>query len=290
MGLIIAVVNNKGGVGKTTITGNLADALGRRGQTVLVVDMDTQGNVTSLLLPRGSSYPHSLPELLTPAGPGLPLTKFITPTPLDNVALIPHSPDSTSLEAQLLLEAPASFLRLRQALRDYARQHFDFTLIDNPPNMGSLVISALHAADGVIVPIKAGSSFSVEGLVKAVSLISDIRAGGNPDLRYLRLLVNHVDRRTSISQSIAREISGTFRDDQLFRTAIPVNTAFEQAESLGQTIIQFNPRAAGARAFQELAGEVEAIFGDKRRTSRRVKYDRYQGEGQASAQKASGQR
>jgi chromosome partitioning protein len=127
--------------------------------------------------------------------------------------------------------------------------------------MGTFVLQSLYAADGVILPLKAGSAFSVEGLLKAVRLISRVRAGANPDLTFLRLLINQTDRRTSISRDISREITGAFEADQLFHTTIPVNTAFELAEARGQTIFEFNPRASGARAFEALAAELLNVCG-----------------------------
>jgi chromosome partitioning protein len=254
MGHILAVMNIKGGVGKTTITGNLADALGRLGHRVLAVDMDSQCNTTSLLLPGEHPQQNTVRDLLAQEETTLPLRKY-------NVSLLPNIPETATLEPQLLLSAPASYARLRRHIRDFARRHYAFTLIDNPPNMGTFVLSSLYAADGVILPLKAGSAFSVDGLLKAVRLISQVRAEANPDLSFLRLLINHMDRRTIISRNIAQEIAGAFKKDQLFRTTIPVNTAFERAESRGQTIFQFAPGASGAEAFRELARELLEICG-----------------------------
>jgi chromosome partitioning protein len=261
MGRIFAVMNIKGGVGKTTITGNLADALGRLGHRVLAVDMDSQCNTTSLLLPGEPPQQNTVRDLLAQDETTLPVRKCIVPTRLANVSLLPNTPETATLEPQLLLSAPASYARLRRHIRDFARRHFTFTLIDNPPNMGTFVLTSLYAADGVILPLKAGSAFSVDGLLKAVRLISQVRAEANPDLSFLRLLINHMDRRTIISRNISREIAAAFREDQLFRTTIPVNTAFEQAESRGQTIFQFAPAASGAAAFRELAQELLDICG-----------------------------
>ena len=168
-------------------------------------------------------------------------------TRLENVSISPNTPATADLEAPLLQAAPSSYSRLRQGLRDYARRNFAFTLIDNPPTMGTFVLQSLYAADGVILPLKAGSAFSVEGLLKAVRLISRVRAEANPDLTFLRLLINQVDRRTSISRDISQEIAGAFEADQLFHTTIPVNTAFELAEARGQTILSSIPGPAAPR-------------------------------------------
>jgi chromosome partitioning protein len=261
MGRIFAVMNIKGGVGKTTITGNLADALGQLGHRVLAVDMDSQCNTTSLLFPGDPPRQNTVRDLLAQDDTTLAVRKCIVPTRLANVSLLPNTPETATLEPQMLLSAPASYARLRRHLRDFARRHYTFTLIDNPPNMGTFVLSSLYAADGVILPLKAGSAFSVEGLLKAVRLISQVRAEANPDLRFLRLLINQMDRRTIISRNISQEIAGAFKEDQLFRTTIPVNTAFERAESRGQTIFQFDPGASGAAAFQELARELLDVCG-----------------------------
>jgi chromosome partitioning protein len=135
MGRIIAVMNIKGGVGKTTITGNLADALGRLGHRVLAVDMDSQCNTTSLLLPGDHPQQHTVRDLLAQDETILPVRKCIVPTRLANVSLLPNTPETATLEPQLLMSAPGSYVRLRRHLRDFARRHFAFTLIDNPPNM-----------------------------------------------------------------------------------------------------------------------------------------------------------
>jgi cellulose biosynthesis protein BcsQ len=119
---------------------------------------------------------------------------------------------------------------------------------------------ALTIADFALVPVKAGSSFSVEGLLKAVRLINEVRIQNNKDLRLLRLLVNQVDKRTLISRTLTEHLAGAFREDQIFHTTIPVNTAFEQAEAAGATIIQHNPSAPGSRAFRDLAQELLNIF------------------------------
>ncbi|MEJ2069692.1 MAG: ParA family protein [Syntrophobacterales bacterium] len=288
MGLIFAVMNIKGGVGKTTITGNLADAVGRLGHRVLVVDMDSQCNTTSLLDPGDHPTRNTVRELLAQEEPELAVRKCISPTRLANVSILPNLPETASLEAQLLLAGPTGNSRLRRCLRNYARRHFAFTLIDTPPHMGTFVLLALYAADGVILPIKAGSAFSVEGLLKAVRLITEVKHGANPDLRFLRLLINHMDRRTIISRNIAQEIAQAFREEQLFRTTIPVNTAFERAESLGQTIFQFNPRASGAKAFQELARELVDICGLAEDAQRRTEHGQLQEKGQADPKVSGG--
>ncbi len=267
--MIIAVINNKGGVGKTTVACNLAHALGLLGQRVLVVDLDSQCNATALLIPKEDAPRHSLYELLQPDGPEANLEDYLTPTRYDNVFCLPNVPETASLEPQLILNAPDSFFRLRRQIRDQARARFDFTLIDTPPNLGTFVLCALGAADFALVPIKSGSAFSVEGLLKAVRLIKEVQEQSNRDLRFLRLLINQVDRRTLISRTLAGQITKAFREDQVFRTTIPINTAFERAEAAGNTLLRHHPGAPGAGAFRALAQELLDIVATKADSLRR---------------------
>lgn len=260
MGVVIAVVNNKGGVGKTTAACNLAHALGLLGRRVLVVDLDPQCNATALLLSQHLDQQHSLYELLAYDTLGPPLTEYIYPTLYERVFCLPNVPETASLEPELILNAPASLLRLRRHLRDYALRHFEFVIIDTPPNLGTFVLCALNTADFALVPVKAGSAFSVAGLLKAVRLINEVRGQNNKDLKFLRLLINQMDKRTLIGRVLSEQLFRTFREDQIFRTSIPGNTAFEQAEAAGATIFRFNPIAPGARAFRDLAQELLDIF------------------------------
>lgn len=270
MSAIITVVNNKGGVGKTTVTCNLAHALGRSGKRVLVVDLDSQCNATALLMPQDAALHHSLYEVLSPESLADPLQTFIHPTRYDGVSCLPNVPETSSLESQLTGNAPDSFFLLRRQVRDYALRHFEFTLIDTPPNLGTLVICALNTADFALVPVKAGSAFSVAGLLKAVRLIKEVRLNSNKELKLLRLLINQVDRRTLISRTLAEQLSGAFRKDQIFQTTIPINTAFEQAEAAGTTVLHYHPSAPGSRAFGELAQELMQIFARETNFLRRV--------------------
>ena len=134
------------------------------------------------------------------------------------------------------------------------------TFLDCPPNMGFFVVSALHASDFVIVPVLAGSAFSVEGLSKAIDLINDIRTNSNPDLKFLRLLINQVDRRTAMTKVSIDQINKHFTSNQIFKTMIPVNAAFQRAENEAKTIIRYDPTTLGAKAYRALAKELLDIF------------------------------
>ena len=259
MGYIIAVLNNKGGVGKTTITCNLADGLGKKHKSVLVVDLDPQCNASKMLLNTNTHIRKSIYEVLDPDESN-DLSGCFYPTTCKNVSMIPNISETGGLEPDIINNAPDSFFQLRNKIRDKAIDEFDYTLIDCPPNMGSFVLCALYTSDFAIVPIKAGSVFSIEGLIKASNLISEVRKKGNPDMRFLRLLINAVDKRTSISKSVISQLHAIFNKDQVFETKIPVNTTFELAESGNKTVFQQDPSSTGARAFRSLTKEVISIL------------------------------
>ena len=270
MGFVAAIINNKGGVGKTTVACNLAHALGLAGKRVLVVDLDSQCNATALLIPPEAHLHPSLYELLEQDGPGRKLQDYCFPTRYDQVFCLPNVPETASLEPQLILGAPASFFRLRHHLRDQAKEQFDVTIMDTPPNLGTFVLCALIAADFALVPVKSGSAFSVAGLVKAVGLVKEVQEQNNQDLRFLRLLINQVDKRTLISRTLAGQIGAAFREDQVFSTTVPVNTAFERAEAAGKTLLSYHPGAPGAVAFRALAQELLDITNEAGLSRRKV--------------------
>lgn len=259
-GPIVAVVNNKGGVGKTTLCVNLAHALALEGQKVLVADLDGQCNATSLL-PAAAPVDNTLYELLD--DPRVRPEDCVYPTRHEGLFLLPNVEESGTLGLDLAQDVPQSYRLLASRTRDFFHAGFDLTLLDCPPNLGFFVVSALFCADRVIVPILSGSAFSLEGLDKTLNLIREVRDNGNPDLRFLKLVVNSADRRTRMNRIAAGRLAETFGPDMLFRTVVSACSAFQKAEYQGGTVFRHAPASAGARDCRALARELlDALAAD----------------------------
>jgi chromosome partitioning protein len=259
-GMIISIINNKGGTGKTTTACNLAYALAKQEKKVLVIDMDSQCNTTQMLMPDGQRSRYSLYDVLDPENLNFEIERVIQGSKYKGVFCVPNVIETAAIEPQIILSAPASFTLFRDRTREYIQRNFDFALIDNPPNLGTFVICSLYSSDFAIVPSEAGSKYSLEGLVRAVEFIENIKSSGNPDLKFLRLLLTKADRRTAITHAVLDQTRSFFKEDKVFKTIIPVNTAFQQAEFHNEVIMRFNPKAKGAHAYRDLAGEVLKIL------------------------------
>lgn len=257
MGFIITIANNKGGVGKTTLTCNLAHALTLKGGRALVVDTDSQCNSTSLLTGDGITFQNSLYDILTSRE--LVAPKAIVESKIKKIDLLPNIIDTAVLEYDLSQNLPENYSILRSKIRDYAKATYQYVLIDTPPNLGFFSLSSLFAADFCIVPISAGSAYSIEGLLRVLTIIEKIQEDGNPDLRFLRLLVNNIDRRTAMGRLIVSELEANFRG-RMFETHIPRSTVFEQAEYTKATIFGGHSASYGAKAYRELAAELRLIL------------------------------
>lgn len=254
MGHIIAVINNKGGVGKSTLTTNLGHALATRGYQVLAVDLDNQCNTTNKLTDK-SIRNHTLYELLLDE---ITVDKCIYQSQFKNLYCLANHPDTSGIELSLIEER--KFFLLHTLLGNYTRQHYDYTILDCPPNLLFFVYSALFLTDFVIVPILSNSTDSLEGLSTVLEKIEDISQNENPNLRFLRLLINNVDRRTNMYKIITNELEKSMGNNYIFNTTIPTSTKFQQAEYLRKTILNYAPTATGAKAYRELAQEVESLI------------------------------
>jgi len=257
----IAISNNKGGVGKTTVACNLGDALARQGKRVLVVDTDAQCNASSLLLPPDiNKLDVSLYELMSS---NINPLDCVYPTTSNNLMVLPAVEEISSLEPDLIGGAPKSLNILRDKLRKTINQNFDYCLIDTPPNLGIFVLVALHLADAVIVPVSMGSRFSQRGIQKALDVIRNVKSAGNQKLFFLRILQNRFDSRKLASQQLEKQLRGAYKQDQIFQTTLPTSTICEQAELTHKTVLQYMPNSQVARSYRELARETLGILGEK---------------------------
>ncbi|MFC3613473.1 ParA family protein [Lutimaribacter marinistellae] len=247
---IIAVANQKGGVGKTTTAINLAAALCEAGMRVLIVDLDPQGNASTGL--GIDDRPATTYELLL--GDDL-LEKVVQFTDIEGLAIVPATVDLSSADIELYSNEKRSFLlhdALRQpAMRDYG---WNYILIDCPPSLNLLTVNAMVAADSVLVPLQS-EFFALEGLSQLMLTIREVRQSANPSLRIEGIVLTMYDRRNNLSQQVekdARENLG----DLVFATRIPRNVRVSESPSYAMPVLSYDPQSLGATAYRELAQEL----------------------------------
>jgi chromosome partitioning protein len=252
---IVAVANQKGGVGKTTTTINLAASLAVAGQRVLLVDVDPQGNLTSGVGQKGKTAPGgTIYNALTTDEPQTDAAAFIIPTCVDRLSLIPADRSLTGAEIELVA-LPHREERLR-ALIVPLRSEYDHIFIDCPPSLGLLTLNALVAADAVLIPLHC-EYFALEGLADLVSTMRRVRAALNPALDIEGVLLTMFDERTNLGQQVAADVREFFKE-KVFRTVIPRNVRLGEAPSHGMPVILYDVKSRGAEAYLALAKEVMA--------------------------------
>ena len=253
MSRIIAIANQKGGVGKTTTAVNLGSALAKEGRRVLVVDMDPQGNASSGLgvVDRGEMV--TVYDVLVRGLPAFRAT--ITTASHPNLKLIPSNRDLVGAEVELVAVRQRETI-LRDALAAVAADN-DFVLIDCPPSLGLLTLNTLAAADTVLIPIQC-EYYALEGLSQLMRTIGLVRRSLNPGLRLEGVLLTMYDQRLSLSRQVATEAKRFFKS-RVFHTVIPRNVSLAEAPSFGKPVANYQPASAGARRYAALAREILSL-------------------------------
>ena len=252
----IAVINQKGGVGKTTTTVNLGAALAQRGYRVLLLDMDPQANLTVHVDKRPDLESHTLTNLLIEDAP---LQQLVQPTSLPGLAVVPSDTSLAGVE-QVLANRIGRETILREALEAFPdAAHYDFVLFDCPPSLGVLSANALVAADHVVIPMQA-EYLSLQGMAKLLEVIQLVQKRLNPSLQIACVLPCMLDARTNLSTEVLREIDTHF-GELLTRTRIRNNVKLAEAPSFGRTIFEHAPDSNGARDYEAFAGELLARLG-----------------------------
>ncbi|MGN6721782.1 MAG: ParA family protein [Marmoricola sp.] len=257
---VMVVANQKGGVGKTTTTVNLAVALAQWGQRVLVIDLDPQGNASTALAIEHRRGVTSTYDVLVD---GIPLEEAVQPHPeIENLAVVPATIDLAGAEIELV-NVLSRESRLRKAITshpkvdekgDLGKERFDYVLVDCPPSLGLLTLNALVAGFEMLIPIQA-EYYALEGLGQLLETVEMVRTHLNPTLEVSTILITMYDARTRLSAGVADEVREHFAD-QVLKTAIPRSVRVSEAPSYGQSVVTYDPGSPGALSYLEAAREI----------------------------------
>ncbi|MCS7204238.1 MAG: AAA family ATPase [Leptospiraceae bacterium] len=249
MAYIIAIANQKGGVGKTTSTINISSYLGRIGKNILIVDMDPQGNSSSGLGIEVHKLERTIYEVLINE---ISIYECILTTKEMNVSILPANMNLAGLEIDLL-ESENKYKSLKNLLNQ-VREKYDYILIDCPPNLGILTINALCAADGVLIPLQT-EYYALEGITQLIKVIRRVQISLNPSLILVGVLLTMFDQRTNLSKMVVDDVRNHFKD-KVFDVIIPRNVKLSEAPSFGKSIFTYAPDSLGAEAYEKAALEL----------------------------------
>lgn len=252
-GVVLAVVNQKGGVGKTTTAVNLAAYWARSNRRVLLVDLDPQGNATSGL---GVNRAHLRLSTYDCLLRGVAVRQATLPTELENLDLLPSSLDLAGAEVELV-GVEGREHRLRQAL-ETVRERYDGIVVDCPPSLGLLTLNGLVAAERLLVPIQC-EFYAMEGIAQLVHTVEQVRRRLNPRVHIAAVVLTLYDPRTNLSEQVASEVRRYF-GDRVARTVIPRSVRLAEAPSHGKPVVLYDPHSKGAQAYETLAKELEHLL------------------------------
>lgn len=265
---VFVVANQKGGVGKTTSTVNVAAALAQLGQRVLVVDLDPQGNASTAL---GVEHRRGVPSTYDALVEGVPLAEVASPSPeAENLTVVPATIDLAGAEIELV-SVVARESRLRKAIYGHplvgtadeaGEDRFDYVFVDCPPSLGLLTLNALVAGNEMMIPIQA-EYYALEGLGQLLETVEMVRAHLNQGLDVSTILVTMYDARTRLASGVADEVRAHF-GDQVLKTYIPRSVRVSEAPSYGQTVMTYDPGSPGALSYLEAAREIAVKGAPKR--------------------------
>lgn len=256
MGTVIALANQKGGVGKTTTSVNLGACLADAGKKVLLIDLDPQGNATSGLGIDKKKIEQSVYDVLIN---DVALHDVIRPSSHRGLDIAPTTIELSGAEVELT-SMMARETRLKDGFEDVQDQ-YDYILIDCPPSLGLLTINAFTAADSILIPVQS-EYYALEGLSQLINTIQLVRKHFNKNLKIEGVLLTMFDKRTNLGQEVNNEVKKFF-GDQVYKTVIPRNVRLSEAPSHGLAIIDYDKRSTGAQVYQQLAKEVLAAYGEK---------------------------